>query len=131
MPCFNGRGVAELTLAYAPADLHSRSIIHRDVKSPNLVRPWVGLHQGKSREQLGRAGMGRTCCDSSDPCTAHRIVEHPPALLLQLVDRHWVVKVSDFNLSKILEGAQGEGSSTGGGASNPIWLVRCCMPLLA
>lgn len=42
----------------------------------------------------------------------------------QLVDEHWVVKVSDFNLSKILETAQQGSSASMGGANNPIWLVR-------
>ena len=33
-------------------------------------------------------------------------------------------QVSDFNLSKVLE-MQPTTSSTGGGAANPLWLVRC------
>lgn len=31
-------------------------------------------------------------------------------------------QASDFNLSRLLE-AEGTGSSTGGGATNPIWLA--------
>ena len=40
-----------------------------------------------------------------------------------LVDAHWRVKASDFNLSRLLADQAHPGSVTGGGASNPIWLV--------
>lgn len=56
--------------------LHCRNIIHRGVKSPNL-----------------------------------------------LVDEHLHVKVADFNLSKLLEGARPESSLTTGAATNPLWLA--------
>lgn len=61
----------------------------------------------------------------------HPVPSHPaPAFSSpQLVDEHWVVKLSDFNLSKVLESTQGGSSTTGGGANNPLWLVSICMPL--
>ncbi|KAI7838582.1 hypothetical protein COHA_007653 [Chlorella ohadii] len=55
--------------------LHSRNIVHRDVKSPNY-----------------------------------------------LVADHWGVKVSDFNLSRLL-GDTGPSLLSAGGVSNPVWLA--------
>ncbi len=54
--------------------LHTRQIIHRDLKSPNL-----------------------------------------------LVDKHWRVKVCDFNLSRVETSAQDKSSSIS--ANNPRWLA--------
>ena len=38
-----------------------------------------------------------------------------------LVADHWGVKVSDFNLSRLLDNGL---SSSSGGPLNPVWLVR-------
>ncbi len=68
-----------LDAARGVAYLHARGVVHRDLKSPNL-----------------------------------------------LVTAHWRVKIADFHLSKLLEGA-GSGtaavSTTAGGAMNPRWLA--------
>lgn len=61
-------------LLHGMLQLHTRQIIHRDLKSPNL-----------------------------------------------LVDKHWRVKVCDFNLSRVESSAQDKTSSIS--ANNPRWLA--------
>lgn len=40
---------------------------------------------------------------------------------MQLVDSHWRVKVSDFNLSKLMEETHSGGAQSTLGAMNPRW----------
>lgn len=42
---------------------------------------------------------------------------------MQLVDEAWRVKVSDFNLSKILQDKEEGSQNSTGGVTNPTWLV--------
>ncbi|KAL4433813.1 hypothetical protein ABPG75_000254 [Micractinium tetrahymenae] len=69
------------------------------------------------------AATGMLFLHSRSPPIIHRDLKSPNLL----VDKHYTLKVGDFNLSKILEGQQlGTSSASGssmGGALNPIWLA--------
>jgi len=62
------------------------------------------------------AAKGMTYLHSSDPPVIHRDLKSPNLL----VDRHWRVKVCDFNLSRVLEESAVVSSLA---ASNPRWLA--------
>ena len=71
------------------------------------TRRWAWAATAAVRRKL--AGQCRTCCCTQPACTAAGLHAHPnscPSLLLlhpQLVDSTWRVKVTDFNLSRVLE----------------------------
>lgn len=62
------------------------------------------------------AAKGMTYLHSSDPPVIHRDLKSPNLL----VDKHWRVKVCDFNLSRVLEESAVVSSLA---ASNPRWLA--------
>jgi serine/threonine protein kinase len=108
---------------------HSPPILHRDLKSPNLLvdaawRVKVGSFAKHTPRSFAAVSRLR-CCSyfyTHQHCWNDR-AQHPSATMLMLGR----LQVCDFNLSKILEDSVR--STSAGGMLNPRWLVRglpCC-----
>ena len=74
---------------------------------------WTILHSA-CEHQVGRIVQGMLQLHSHKPPILHRDLKSPNLL----VDKHWRVKVADFNLSRVME-AQAVVSSIS--ANNPRW----------
>jgi len=64
------------------------------------------------------AAQGMLFLHNHRPQVLHRDLKSPNLL----VDNAWKVKITDFNLSKIIEEVEGQLQTSNGGASNPRWL---------
>lgn len=93
VPVLPGTCITPFALPTGTADLHTRDIAHRDLKSvspPEL--PCLALLPAALRRMTPTA--------SPLPTHAHPPLKQQGNLL---VDAHWSVKVADFSLSRVLD----------------------------
>jgi serine/threonine protein kinase len=88
-------------------------VLKRARQSPALA---TQLDWGRRLNMVLDAAKGMLYLHGSDPPVIHRDLKSPNLL----VDKHWRVKVCDFNLSRVMEEAVVLSSMA---ASNPRWLA--------
>ena len=97
----------------------SLSCLSRACMSKQASYPWFSRHRSIASQQActpGKCLQGMLQLHSHKPPILHRDLKSPNLL----VDKHWRVKVADFNLSRVME-AQTVVSSIS--ANNPRWLA--------
>ena len=112
-------------LAEVPLQLHTMrpSSLHHNIIPTSLPTQRQGP-QGRSLPRLVLMLQGILQLHNHSPIILHRDLKSPNLL----VDKHWRVKVGDFNLSRVMEGSAVLSSIT---ANNPRWLapeVRLALP---
>lgn len=103
---------------------HKPSIIHRDLKSPNLAS-LLGVHVQEVPTMSWATAPPPACPPAAllglfpHACFPQPVKAPPLPPGMQLVDKHWRAKVTDFNLSRLIEGPSVASSSVV--ANNPRW----------